>query len=83
MANGKRSKHTLLTVQQLEPKGGRLHTTQLSGLDSRAQLQPLVGPRPMKKYTGNTQINRNPTGLVSTEYFQLNFDSVKLGTMHS
>ena len=79
MTNGKRSKRTLLSVQQLGPKGGRLHTTQLNTLDSRAQLQPLVRPRFMKKYTGNTQINRNPTGLVGTEYFKLNIVSVKLG----
>lgn len=66
--------HTLKKreVQQLEPKGGRLHTTQLNGLDSRAQPQPLVGPRPMKKYTGNTQINRNPTGLTPSAIDKIN-----------
>ena len=66
----------LNSVQQLEPKtnsqapkGGRLPTTQLNGLDPRPQPQPLVGPRPMKKYTGNGQapLNKIPTGLVSLD----------------
>ena len=62
------------SVQQLEAKtssqtlkSGRVPMTQLGGLDARVPPQPLVGPRPMKKYTGNGQApqNINPTGLVS------------------
>lgn len=49
------------------PKIGRVATTQLSGLETQVQPQPLVGPRPMKKYTGNEEalLSRNPTELVS------------------
>lgn len=49
------------------PKIGRVATTQLSGLKTQVQPQPLVGPRPMKKYTGNEDalLSRNPTELVS------------------
>jgi len=68
-------------VQQLEPKtnsqapkGGRLPTTQLNGLDPRPQPQPLVGPRPMKKYTGNGQapLNKNPTGVTPSAIDRFN-----------
>ncbi|XP_020620717.1 uncharacterized protein LOC110058406 isoform X2 [Orbicella faveolata] len=59
-------------IQELEPtnttqfQSPRLPaTTELSTPDNHVQPAPLVGPRPMKKYTGNGQapLNRNPTGL--------------------
>lgn len=63
------------SVQQLEPptitstsKGYQSPrqpaTTQLTAPETHAQPTQLVGSKVMKKYTGNGQMNRNPTGLV-------------------
>lgn len=45
-------------------------TTELSSPDNHVQPAPLVGPRPMKKYTGNGQasLSRNPSSLVSSRH---------------
>lgn len=77
-------------VQQLGPKttsqaskNGKLSMTQLNALDSaHTQPQPLVGPRPMKKYTGNghTQVNRNPTGLTPSAIDKINPPLAKFNT---
>ena len=63
------------SVQQLEPptitstsKGyqspRQSATTQLTAPETHAQPTQLVGSKVMKKYMGNGQMNRNPTGLV-------------------
>lgn len=59
-------------IQQLEPTNTTQFqspklpaTTELGAPDNHVQPAPLVGPRPMKKYTGNGQapLNKNLTGL--------------------
>jgi len=64
-------------TQKLEPanttqfQSPRLpKTTELSSPDNHVQPAPLVGPRPMKKYTGNGQasLSRNPSSLVSSRH---------------
>lgn len=68
------------SVQQLEPTNttqfqspGLPATTELGAPDNHVQPAPLVGPRPMKKYTGNGQapLNKNLTGLVSKRRISL------------
>lgn len=75
-------------VQQLEPptitstsKGYQSprqpSTTQLTAPETHAQPTQLEGSKVMKKYTGNGQMNRNPTGLTPSAIDRFNTLPVK------